>query len=128
MFCDADRLSADPLPVKPVPATVICEIFTVELPVFVIVTFLEELFPVFTLPKLNDVGLTDIVFVAATALPLRAIVMGELGALLTMDTLPVALPVELGANTTLKLLVAPEVIVSGVDRPLRLKPEPVTVA
>src|SRR5207245_2891624 len=54
-------------------------------------------------------------------------VPGELGALLTSETLPDALPVVVGANCTLKVLDCPAARVSGKVSPLMLKPAPVTL-
>src|SRR5437879_13027467 len=54
-------------------------------------------------------------------------VLGELGALLTSETPPDALPVAVGANCTLKVLDCPAVRVRGEVSPLMLKPAPVTV-
>ena len=59
---------------------------------------------------------------------LRAMVLGEWGALLTSETPPDALPVAVGANCTLKVLDCPAVRVRGEVSPLMLKPAPVTVA
>src|SRR5436853_6479587 len=53
--------------------------------------------------------------------------MGELGALMTSETLPEALPVAVGANCTLKVLDCPAARVSGNVSPLMLKPAPVTL-
>ena len=60
-------------------------------------------------------------------MPLRAIVLGELGASLTSETLPDTLPVAVGANCTLKVLDWPAGRVSGNVDPLMLKPAPVTI-
>src|SRR5947209_19308216 len=54
-------------------------------------------------------------------------VLGELGASLTSETLPDALPVAVGANCTLKVLDCPGGRVSGKVSPLMLKPAPVTL-
>src|SRR3989441_1149248 len=54
-------------------------------------------------------------------------VPGELGALLTSETLPDTLPVVVGANCTLKVLDCPAARVSGKVSPLMLKPAPVTL-
>ena len=64
---------------------------------------------------------------AATPVPLIGTVSGELGALLTIVTVPEKLPEELGANTTLneELLPAPTEIPEVL--PLTLKPVPETV-
>src|SRR3989442_12210771 len=54
-------------------------------------------------------------------------VLGELGASLTSETLPDTLPVAVGANCTLKLLDCPGARVRGKVSPLMVKPAPVTV-
>src|SRR3989442_12722300 len=54
--------------------------------------------------------------------------LGELGALLTSETLPDALPVAVGANCTLKVLDCPAARVRGEVSPLMLKPAPVKLA
>src|SRR5437899_9200938 len=53
--------------------------------------------------------------------------VGELVALLTSETLPVAAPAVVDAKTTLKLAVCPAAKVSGAVRPLALKPLPETL-
>src|ERR1700722_1475437 len=45
-----------------------------------------------------------------------------------MATLPLSLPAEVGANTTLKVMLCPEVSVSGGVIPFMLKPLPVAAA
>ena len=62
-----------------------------------------------------------------TPVPERAIVAGELEALLTSETEPVTEPVEEGVKTTLKLVLAPAARVAGVVRPVKLKLAPETV-
>src|SRR5207245_2863303 len=52
---------------------------------------------------------------------------GELVALLTSETLPIAAPAVVDAKTTLKLAVCPAAKVSGAVRPLALKPLPETL-
>ena len=59
--------------------------------------------------------------------PESGIEMGELVAVLTTDTLPVALPVTAGANRMLKLADCPTDNVTGNPRPLTLKPAPVAL-
>src|SRR3989442_943665 len=54
-------------------------------------------------------------------------VLGELGALLTSETLPDALPVVVGADCMLKVLDCGGARVSGKISPLMLKPAPVTL-
>ena len=61
---------------------------TLELPVLVRVTVCMALLPTATFPKLRLVGLAVSCDVAATPVPLMAIVVGEVGALLTKDTPP----------------------------------------
>jgi len=58
--------------------------------------------PTTTLPKLTLVGVME--SCGWTPVALSAMVVGEFGALLTSDTLPVTLPAAVGANRTLKLL------------------------
>ena len=61
-------------------------------------------------------------------LPVKAIEIGEFGALLTTRTIPGALPLVVGANTTLNVLFAPALIVIGKPlTPLTLKPVPLTL-
>ena len=61
-------------------------------------------------------------------LPLRAIVSAAFGALLVIEMLPVALPATEGENCAVNVLFCPALIVNGVDKPLILKPVPVTLA
>lgn len=53
---------------------------------------------------------------------------GELGALLLSETEPVTAPPTVGAKTTLNVVFEPVGIVSGVLRPVIVKPAPVTAA
>jgi len=57
-FCAGDNVTGVPAPLKekPVPLTVICEMVTFELPVFVTVTFWVAKVLMFTLPRLKVVG------------------------------------------------------------------------
>src|SRR5215471_17195929 len=109
---------------KPAPEALTPEIETLELPVLVTLKLCEALEPSFTEPKLRLDGFTLSVWVAAEPVPLSATVAGELGALLTMLTEPLTAPEAVGANCTLKLLLAPGASVSGTDTPVTLKPEP----
>jgi hypothetical protein len=59
--------------------------------------------------------------------PASEIESGEFFAGLMTDTLPVALPTRVGANTTLKLAVCFADNVTGRDRPLTLNPVPVAL-
>ncbi|HEY4978236.1 MAG TPA: hypothetical protein VII25_03640, partial [Candidatus Acidoferrum sp.] len=127
--CEADNVTGVPAPLKlyPVPLMLICEIVTLAFPVLVIVTFCCAELPVFTLPKLRLVELSEIVAVAAIPVPLKATVLGEVGALLTSETLPVTAPADCGANCTLKLLDAPGLIDSGRLNELVENPLPVAL-
>jgi hypothetical protein len=81
---------------KPAPVTVADEIVREAVPPFVIFTGVVFVLPSVTLPKLTDVGFAEIC--GCVPVPLREIVSGEPGALLVTETLPVALPAEVGAN------------------------------
>src|SRR5947209_18622703 len=54
-------------------------------------------------------------------------IVGELGALLTSETLPDTLPAAVGANCMLKVMDCPAGRVRGKLSPLMLKPAPVTM-
>jgi hypothetical protein len=99
-FWDGESVTGVPAPlrVNPAPAMLIPEIVTLAFPVSVIVTFCVAAFPVVRLPKLKLDALNEIVAVAAIPFPLNATMLGEVGALLTIDTLPVTLPAVCGAN------------------------------
>src|SRR3989454_300664 len=103
-----------------------CAMVKLALPELVKVRFCTPLLPTSTLPKLTLGGVTE--SCGCTPVPLRAMVLGELGALLTSETLPDTLPVAAGANCTLKVLDCPGGSVSGNVGPLMLKPAPVKLA
>jgi hypothetical protein len=87
-----------PLPLKPVPEVVICEMLRLAFPLLLIVMDLVPLLPTSTLPKLKPVALTlSCGAGAATPVPVRDTV-GLLEALLTNEICPEALPAEVGAN------------------------------
>lgn len=116
-----------PLLLYPVPVTVTPEIVTFEFPLLVRVVVNELLLPTLTLPKLKFDELNPSTRVAATPVPLREIVVGELGALLTSVIDPVTLPAALGPNTALNVVAFPAPMVTGAVIPVVLKPAPVTV-
>src|SRR2546427_5446850 len=99
-----------------------------EFPLLVSVTGNPLLPPTFTLPKLRLVGLAPSRNVAATPVPLRARVRGEPGALLVMETLPLALPAVVGENVALKEVLCPGLRVSGAVMPLMVNPVPDALA
>ena len=77
------------------------------MPVFVIVSFIVDDVPVLTFPNARLVPLNESVCDTATPVPLKATVVGEFGALLTMLTVPARLPAVVGANTALNVALAP---------------------
>jgi hypothetical protein len=85
-----------PVMLKPVPETPPCEIVTVLVPELVSVIVCDPLLPTRTLPKLKLEGLAA--RFPCTPVPLNAILAGDPGALLLMEMLPEALPVDAGAN------------------------------
>ncbi len=100
---------------------------TLELPVLVSVTVCMALLPTVTLPKLRLAGLAVSCGVAATPVPLIAMVVGEAGALLTKDTPPLTPSALVAEKATLKLVFCPGVRVKGRVNPIVAKPFPVTV-
>ena len=114
----------------PAPVKLICEIVTLELPALVIVTFcVGEEVPVVTFPKLKPVaGLMPRVRVAAIPVPLTTTEVGDVSALLTMETLPDTGPAEVGRNVTVIVVCCPAFTFKGSEYPLTLKKaEPVSV-
>src|SRR5271163_4482982 len=83
----------NPVKLNPVPEGVALAIFNEPLPEFVRVTFWEELLPTATLPNDTLAGLIVSCGCDCVPVPLRAIVRGDPGALLVIETLPVAAPV-----------------------------------
>jgi hypothetical protein len=119
-FCDGLSVTGAPAPLSEytaVPLTAICEICTLELPVFAMVSLCVADVPVFTLPKPIFVELKERVSVCATPVPLRATEAGEFGALLKILTVPVRLPAVVGANTALKVTLLLGATVLGTLRP-----------
>ena len=107
---------------------VIDEIVTLELPVLVITTVCAgDDVPVVMLPKLKLVGLALRVKVAAIAEPLRLTEVGEVGALLTMEILPDAVPTDVGVKATVTVVCCPVLTVNGHENPLALKGAPATL-
>jgi hypothetical protein len=112
-----------PLTLNPVPLTATCEIEMLVLPVFVTVSDRVWVWPVCTLPKLRLVGFAPSA-PAATPVPDRAMFRVGFDAFEVTATLPLTAPATVGANETLKVALCPEVRVTGVVMPVRLKPEP----
>src|SRR2546422_1043755 len=115
-----------PVIVKLCSETVACEMVRLAVPEFVKVRVCAPVVPTSALPKLTLGGVTE--SWGCTPVPLRAMVLGELGALLMSETLPDTLPVAVGANCTLNVLDCPGGRVTGNVSPLMLKPPaPVTL-
>jgi hypothetical protein len=111
-----------PVVLKPAPVTVTEEIVTVALPPFVRLTVCELFVPVVTLPNAAVVGVAA--NCGCVPVPLKAIVAGEPGALLTIEMLPVAAPAEVGAKPAENDALLPALIVIGMLAPLMLNPAP----
>jgi len=92
---------ANPLIVKPIPLTLAWEIVTAAVPVFDRFSVAVPLLPTTTPLKFTAVGETP--SPACVPVPVSAIVIGELGALLATEMLPVALPTAVGKNCAVKL-------------------------
>ena len=127
-LCEGVRVTGTlaPLSVNAVALMLICEIWTLEFPVLVIVTVCVAELPVFTFPNPMLVVLNESVCVAVVPVPLNGNAAGEFGALLTIETLPVTAPAEAGKYCTLNVLEAPGLSDTGKLSPLVLKPLPAT--
>ena len=121
-------LAPAPLAVNPVPLTTTLEIVRFAFPAFVRVTLCEPLLPANTLPKSRLLVLAISSGVVAMPLPFVEIVRGELGASLVSETDPVTFPTELGANTTLNVVLWLGAMLVGSVRPEVPKPAPTTLA
>jgi hypothetical protein len=117
-----------PVVLNAAPVGVTFAIVTFEFPLLVNVTLKVLPLAIGTLPKLKLVGLTPSNWVEASPVPVKEIATGELGPLLTRETDPLTLEVEVGENATLKVALPPAAIVAGTERPLMLKPVPETFA
>jgi hypothetical protein len=113
-----------PLMLKPAPEATALEIVTLALPEFVRVAIDDWLLPTRMFPKLMLSGLAE--RVPCSPVPLSAISVGELEALLTSETLPEAIPAAVAPNFTTRLPDCPGASVSGKLNPLMLNPGPTT--
>jgi hypothetical protein len=91
--------------VKPVPVTFAWLIVALADPLLDKLTDADPLVPTATFPKLTDGGV--LAKPACVPAPVNAIVIGEFGALLTIEMLPVAFPTEVGKNRAVKLKLWP---------------------
>ena len=100
-----------------------------ELLLFVSVTFcLLLVLRTVSLPKFRAVGLAKSCPVWAVPVPLKAIPVGDVGALFTNDKLPVTVPEAEGTKSTVMLPDPPAATVIGKDTPTVPKPAPVVFA
>src|SRR3989442_1365533 len=123
--CPAVRVRGEvsPLMLKPAPVTLPCAMVKLALPELVKVRFCTPVLPTSALARKTVVGGKG--GYVGTRVPLKAMVLGELGGWLTRERVPDTLPVAVGANCTLKVLDCPAARVSGNVSPLMLKPAPV---
>jgi hypothetical protein len=112
-----------PLTLNPVPLTPTCEIVTLEPPLFVTVSDSVCLFDTCTFPKLRLVGFAPSV-PAVTPVPDNGIVRVGFDAFEVIVTFPLAAPADVGLNETLKVVLCPDVRVTGAAIPLKLNPVP----
>jgi hypothetical protein len=116
----------NPEVLKPVPVTVACEIVRPVLPPFEIMIVCELLLPTTTFPNATLDGAAAIC--ACVPVPLNAIAMGEAGALLANEMLPLAPPAEDGVKLAESPTLWPALSVVGADNPAMAKPVPETLA
>ena len=117
--------AAIPLRLNPLPLTPTCEIVTLEPPLLVTVSDSVCLFDTCTLPKLRLVGFAPSA-PAVTPVPDNGIVNVGFDAFEVIVTFPLTVPAEGGVNDTLKVVLCPDVSVTGAAIPLRLNPLPLT--
>ena len=86
---------------NPAPVAAACEIVRLALPLFETVMVCELLLPITTLPNAALDGATAIC--GRVPVPLNAIAMGEPGALLTIEMLPLAVPAVDGVKLAEKV-------------------------
>lgn len=92
---------------------------------FVIISACEPELPTIALPKLRLAGLSE--SAGCVPVPAREATVGELCALLFIETVPDALPGAVGANCALKVLDCPGARETGKLNPLMPKPAPLTL-
>ncbi len=126
--CPAASVAVSPLVMYPA-GTLIAEMFTMVLPALVSVTVCALLLlPRETFPKLSEAGLAESCKVEATPVPLRATLVGEFGALLAKEMLPVREPVLAGVNATSRFALCPGSKLKGTTSPVNPNPLPETLA
>jgi hypothetical protein len=127
VVCPALRVAGTDKPamLKPAPEALAAEIVTLAVPELFNVMVCVPLLPTSTLPKLKVDGLGE--SAANMPVPASEATVGELCALLLIETLPDALPGAVGANSALKVLNCPGARDNGKVNPLMPKPAPVTL-
>jgi hypothetical protein len=125
--CPAPRVIgvAMPLTLNPEPLAATCEIVTLELPVFVMVSDVVCLVFTVTLPKLTVVALAPN-SPGVTPVPDKVMPSVESEASDAIVTVPEALPEACGVNDTVKVVLCEAFKVSGTLMPLIWNPVPVT--
>ena len=111
--------SVRPFMLKAAPETVAWLMVRLEPPELVSVSCNVLLLPVCTEPKLRD-GLPAASVPGVAPVPERATVNGDPEASLAMLNVPLAAPLAVGLNTTLKVVVAPAFKVNGALTPVML--------
>ncbi len=106
VLCPAVSVKEELIPLRVNPGPLICtfETETLDPPVFVIVPERDRFEPTVTLPKLKEVGFALSCPAVADPVPDRAMLNVGFEASEVTVTLPVALPDDVGANFTLKLV------------------------
>jgi len=128
-LCPAPKVTGveSPLNAKPAPLAATREIVTLDPPVFVTVSDRTWLLPTCTVPNSRLVGLAPSA-PGVTPAPESAMDNAGSTAFEVIARLPLALPADSGAKTMLKVVFAPALSASGLERPLRLNPVPLTTA
>lgn len=109
---------------NPAPLALVCEIETLEFPVFEIVTLCVALVPIVRLPKLSDAGDAESWRTVEVPVPPSGTISGEFSVLLINVMLPETVPAEAGANPTLNAEEPPGGMESGRASPEEVKPDP----
>jgi len=128
-LCPADSVKGKviPLTLKPLPVTFACEMVTLEPLELLKVACLVLLSPTCTLPKDRLDGLTARVPAAVPVPDTGTVRVGSEASLVIMR-LALLLLADCGANTTLNEVLLPAPRVIGRLSPLKLNPDPETVA
>jgi hypothetical protein len=118
--------AGDPPIVNPEPVALAPEIVTLADPVLERLTEADPLLPTTTLPKLTAEGV--LANPGCVPAPVNAIDIGEFGASLETEILPLALPTDVGENFVMKLILCPGGILCPAGDPVIVNPAPVTLA